>query len=143
MILPGISGSFILVLLGMYKFILDSVSSFNLAVVGVFMAGAVIGIITFSNILSWFLKKFYNYTIAILAGFMIGSLNKVWPWKNVVETFTDRHGEIKPLIEKSVLPGTFEKISGQESMLGAAILLAILGFVVIFIFEKISNKSKK
>lgn len=142
MILPGISGSFILVLLGMYKFILDSVSSFNLGVVGVFLAGAIIGIIAFSNVLSWFLRKYYDLTIAVLAGFMIGSLNKVWPWKKVVETFTDRHGELKPLVEENILPGTFEQVTAQESMVGAAILLAILGFAVIYFFEKISTKSK-
>jgi len=98
MILPGISGSFILVLLGMYKFILGAVSAVNLPVIAIFMAGAAIGIIIFSNVLSWLLKRYYELTIAMLAGFMIGSLNKVWPWKEVVSTFTDRHGEIKPLI---------------------------------------------
>lgn len=143
MILPGISGSFILVLLGMYKFILESVSEFKIAVVLTFLSGAAIGIISFSNVLSWLLKKYHNLTIALLSGFMVGSLNKVWPWKQVVETFTDRHGEIKPLIEVNVFPGTYEQITGNHAFMLGAIVLAIAGFALIFIIENIANKLKK
>jgi putative membrane protein len=143
MILPGISGSFILVLLGMYKFILEAVGNFELAVIFTFLAGAAIGIISFSNILSWLLKKYHNLTIALLAGFMIGSLNKVWPWKEVVETFTDRHGEIKPLLEENILPGTYEQLTGNQAFLGGAIALAVIGFALIFVIESIANKLKK
>jgi putative membrane protein len=143
MILPGISGSFILVLLGMYKFILESVSDFKIAVILTFLSGAAIGIISFSNILSWLLKKYHNLTIAMLSGFMIGSLNKVWPWKEVVETFTDRHGEIKPLVESNVFPGTYEQITGNHAFLLGAVVLAIIGFALIFIIENIANKLKK
>ena len=143
MILPGISGSFILVLLGMYKFILQSVSEFKIAVVLTFLSGAAIGIISFSNVLSWLLKKYHNLTIAMLSGFMVGSLNKVWPWKEVVETFTDRHGEIKPLIEANVFPGTYEQLTGNDAFMLGAIVLAIVGFALIFIIENIANKLKK
>lgn len=143
MILPGISGSFILVLLGMYRFILDAVSNLNIPVIIVFLAGAAIGIILFSNFLSWLLKKYHNITIALLAGFMIGSLNKVWPWKKVVATFTDRHGEIKPLMEANVSPGSYETITGESSMLVGALLLAIAGFVLIFLIEGLTNSKKK
>ncbi len=142
MILPGISGSFILVLLGMYKFILQSVSDLKLAVIAVFMGGAAVGIVAFSNVLSWLLKKYYELTIAMLAGFMIGSLNKVWPWKEVVETFVDRHGEIKPLVEKNVMPGTYEQITGNEALLLYSILLAVAGFLVIVLFERFSKPEK-
>ena len=142
MILPGISGSFILVLLGMYKFILEAVGNLEIAVILTFMAGAVLGIIAFSNVLSWLLKKYHNITIAILAGFMVGSLNKVWPWKEVTETFLDRHGEMKPLTERNVLPGTFEQITGNDSLIMGAISLTIIGFVLIFIIEGLTKKSK-
>ncbi len=143
MILPGISGSFILVLLGMYKFILGAVSEFNLPIIAVFLVGAVIGIIIFSNILSWLLKEYYNLTIALLSGFMIGSLNKVWPWKEVVETFVDRHGELKPLVEQNVLPGKYAEITSNNPQLVYALLLAALGFALIFILEGVSKKLKK
>ncbi len=143
MILPGISGSFILVLLGMYKFILEAVGNLEIAVILTFLVGAAIGIIAFSNVLSWLLKKFHNQTIAVLAGFMIGSLNKVWPWKEVTETMIDRHGEVKPLSEINILPSTFEQITGNENFLFGAILLAILGFSLIFIIEGLTKKSGK
>jgi putative membrane protein len=143
MILPGISGSFILVLLGMYKFILDALSAFNIPVILVFLAGALIGIISFSNILSWLLRKYHDITIGLLAGFMVGSLNKIWPWKKVLETFVDRHGEIKPLIERNVLPGAFETATGAPAMVPGAIGLAIAGFVLIFVIEGMTITKKK
>ncbi|WP_303919606.1 DUF368 domain-containing protein [Draconibacterium sediminis] len=143
MILPGISGSFILVLLGMYKFILSAVGDVNIAVILTFLVGAAVGIIAFSNVLSWLLKKYHNTTIAVLAGFMVGSLNKVWPWKEVTQTIIDRHGELKPIAERNILPGTYEQITGHEAWLLGAILLAIAGFALIFVVEGIGKKLKK
>ncbi len=140
MILPGISGSFILVLLGMYGFILDAVGDFNLKVIVIFIIGAAIGIISFSNLLSWLLKNYHNITVAVLAGFMVGSLNKVWPWKQVTDTFIDRHGEVKSLAETNILPGTYEQITGNSPMLAGAILLAIAGFALIFVIEGLTSK---
>ena len=143
MILPGISGSFILVLLGMYKFILGAVGDMNLAVILTFLVGAAIGIVAFSNVLSWLLRKYHNLTIAMLAGFMVGSLNKVWPWKEVTETIIDRHGELKPIDEHNILPATYEQITGHEAWLLGAIALAIFGFVLIFVVEGIGKKLQK
>lgn len=142
MILPGISGSFILVLMGMYKFILEAVGNLQITILLTFLVGAALGIIAFSHVLSWMLRKYHNLTIAMLAGFMVGSLNKVWPWKEVTKTFTDRHGEIKPLVEENILPATFEQITGKEAWLAGAILLAIVGFVLIFIMEGITKQKK-
>ncbi|HKI88191.1 MAG TPA: DUF368 domain-containing protein [Draconibacterium sp.] len=142
MILPGISGSFILVLLGMYKFILDAVGNLQIAVILTFLVGAAIGIVAFSNVLSWLLKKYHHQTIAVLAGFMVGSLNKVWPWKEVTKTFIDRHGEIKPLVEKNILPGNYEQITGSNALLLWAVLLAIAGFAIIFIIEGLTKPGK-
>jgi putative membrane protein len=142
MILPGISGSFILVLLGMYKFILSAVGDLNIPVLLVFIAGAAIGIIAFSNLLSWLLRKFHHLTIAILAGFMVGSLNKIWPWKQVTDTFIDRHGEVRALAEKNIMPGTYENVTGNEAWLLGAILLAIVGFALIFVVEGLTKQKK-
>lgn len=139
MILPGISGSFILVLLGMYQFILNAVGNFQITVLLTFILGAAIGIIAFSNILSWLLRKYHNVTIAILTGFMLGSLNKVWPWKAVTETFIDRHGELRPLVEENILPHTYEQLYGTQSWLLGAIALAIFGFAIIFIIESFTK----
>ncbi|PKQ68778.1 DUF368 domain-containing protein [Labilibaculum manganireducens] len=142
MILPGISGAFILLLLGKYEYILNAISSFKLDVVAVVGAGAVIGLLSFSNLLSWLLKKYHNMTIGLLSGFMIGSLNKVWPWKNTISTFIDRHGIEKPLLQENILPNTFANISEQDSQLIFAVLLAIAGFLLIWMMEKFSPESK-
>ena len=146
MILPGISGSFILVLLGMYKFVIEAVSEFNLVIIAIFGSGTVVGILAFSNVLSWLLKKYHNQTIALLAGFMIGSLNKVWPWKQVTEWGIDRHGEKIALLQENILPNTFGNLAeGQYAAatnnpeLTWAIILAIIGFVTIFTFEKFTQ----
>lgn len=143
MILPGISGSFILVLLGMYKFILEAVGNMEIAIILTFLMGAIVGIIAFSNVLSWLLKKYHNITIAVLAGFMVGSLNKVWPWKEVTETIIDRHGELKPIAERNVLPGTYEQITGSEALLLGAVVCVIFGFALIFVVEGLGKKLKK
>lgn len=142
MILPGISGSFILVLLGMYEFILGAVSDLNIPVLLVFIAGALIGIIAFSNLLSWLIKNYHNLTIATLTGFMIGSLNKVWPWKEVTETFIDRHNVVRPLTERNILPATYENLTGNQAWLAGALLLAIVGFGLIFAIESLTKKRK-
>lgn len=134
MILPGISGSFILVLLGKYFYIMEAVKTFNIPVMLVFMAGAAIGITSFSRILSYALRKFHDVTIAVLGGFMLGSLNKVWPWKKVLETYTDSHGELKPLVETNIWP---------DHLVGEAAGLMLLGFFLVYFLEKLSMKSAR
>lgn len=132
MILPGISGSFILVLLGKYFFIMDAVKTLDVVVIAVFGAGACIGIASFSRILSYALAHFRNITLAVLTGFMLGSLNKVWPWKEVVETFVDSHGEVKPLIETNILP---------NAHVPEAVVLMVVGFFLVYFLEKLSAKT--
>lgn len=137
MILPGISGAFILVLLGKYQYIMEAVSTLNVFVLLMFVIGAVAGIISFSHFLSWLLAKHRPVTIAVLTGFMVGSLNKVWPWKKMVETYTDSHGNIRPLIENNISPGEFGSIYG-DSQLWEAILLCAAGFLLIWGIEKLA-----
>lgn len=143
MILPGISGAFILLLLSKYQFIISALSEFKIAVLAVFMAGAITGIISFSNLLGWLLKKYHNTTIAVLTGFMLGSLNKVWPWKETVETFIDKHGAIRPLVQENVMPHSYNQITGESSHLVCAIILAITGFLFIWTIELLSSKYSK
>jgi putative membrane protein len=140
MILPGISGSFILLLLGKYQFILNALNEARISIIAVLLIGAFTGIIAFSHLLSWLLKKFHHLTIAVLAGFMIGSLNKIWPWKITVETYVDSHGEIKPLLQENVLPGRFVSETGTDPQILWAMLLALVGFGLIFLFEGLSKK---
>ena len=149
MILPGISGSFILLLLGKYQFIIESLSEMRFTVIGLFVVGCAVGLLSFARLLSWMFKKFHNVTIALLTGFMIGSLNKVWPWKKVTEWGTDRHGEEIPLVQESVFPGTYAGLSPEQvqnattqPQLFWAIVAAVAGFALIWIIERSSQKSK-
>lgn len=131
MILPGISGSFILVLLGKYFYVMEAVKTLNIPVILVFICGAAIGITSFSRVLSYALHRFHDVTIAVLAGFMLGSLNKVWPWKETVETFIDSHGVVKPLVEKNILP---------DAYLWQGLLLMVVGFLLVYVLEKVAGK---
>ena len=107
----------------------------NIPVIVIFVVGAVAGIISFSHLLSWLLKHWHDVTVAVLMGFMVGSLNKVWPWKEVVETYTDSHGKIMPLVESNVAPGRFEALTQQDALLAEAIVLCIVGFLAIYCIE--------
>ncbi|MBS3808102.1 MAG: DUF368 domain-containing protein [Bacteroidales bacterium] len=143
MILPGISGAFILLLLGKYQFVIEAVGNLNVTILGILAVGALVGVISFSNVLSWFLRKYHDLTIAVLSGFMVGSLNKVWPWKQTTQTIIDRHGEVQPLVQENVLPGDFAAQTGQEPMLIQGILLAAAGFALIFIVEGLTRSREK
>ena len=134
MILPGI-----LLLLGKYQYIMHAVGEFDIPVIAVFVIGAAAGIISFSHLLSWLLKHWHDVTVAVLMGFMVGSLNKVWPWKETVETYLDSHGVAQPLVQNNIAPGTFEQLTGQPSLLVQAILLGIVGFLVIYGIELVAR----
>ena len=147
MILPGISGAFILLLLGKYQYLLTAVGDLDLSVLLLFAVGAVAGILSFSRLLSWLLDRWHDATVAVLMGFMLGSLNKVWPWKETLSTLIDSHGKILPLVERNVSPDRFEQLTGTPSHLFAALLLALAGFGAIYGIETaariLANKSKK
>ncbi len=140
MILPGVSGSFILLLMGKYQYILGAVSGFEVGIIALVGAGAVIGIVSFSHILSWLLKNFHTATVSLLTGFMIGSLNKVWPWKETIETTLNSHGETIPLLERNISPQQFEALYSQPSQLITAVIMAIIGFMTIYIIERVGKR---
>jgi putative membrane protein len=139
MILPGISGSFILVLLGAYKPVLEAIHNKDFQLLAILASGAVIGLLLFSKVLKWLFGNFKNLTLAVLTGFILGSLNKIWPWKETLTTRINSHGETVPFNEKSVSPFSFE----GDPQLAAAIILVIVGFAVIILLEKIANLSTK
>ena len=154
LILPGISGSFILLLLGLYTFVISTVktllSDFSgeaFITMTVFGLGCIVGLLTFSRVLSFLFSRFKTYTIATMIGFILGALNKIWPWQKVtawlsedgvvVTTLPETHlEEYKVLSQNNVLPGQYE----GDPMTLAAILAAILGFVLIaLLFKKQST----
>lgn len=155
LILPGISGSFILVLMGMYTYIVpavkDAIKTFapeKLTILAAFAVGAIIGLATFSRILSWTFKNYRNLTLATLTGFMIGSLNKIWPWRTPTEWLTDANGSYilndeglrKVIKEENLSPFKFTEVTGDSHHLLLAIVLMIIGFVAVFVLDKVGSK---
>ena len=156
MILPGISGSFILVLLGAYKPVIGGIKNLIEVIkageyselitvglpIGIFAIGCLVGLLTFSRVLSWLFKKHEKLTLATLTGFMIGSLNKIWPWKEVLDTRINSEGEIIPTVTGNLSPNSFELMYKMESFLPYAIGFAVLGFAIVYGLEIIGNKFK-
>jgi len=131
MILPGISGSFILLLMGSYQTIMKAISDSNYVLLVFVALGCAVGLLSFSRVLSWMFKKFHNITISILTGFLIGSLNKIWPWKITLQEFVKHKGtheeKIVPLVQENVLPRNFP----ADPQIVYVSLLALLGFTLL------------
>jgi putative membrane protein len=142
MILPGISGAFILVLLGKYQFMINALVELNLGVIFIFAAGGVIGLLGFARLITWVLDHYHHVTVAALAGFMLGSLNKVWPWRKGLEFATTRKGEQVAVFDKSILPWNFLSETGRDPQLFQAILMMALGVCIIIVTERIATRLK-
>lgn len=129
MILPGISGSFILLLLGAYSTVLAAVANRELLTIAYVGIGAVAGLLLFSKGLKFIFERYYNFTIALLSGFLLGSLNKLWPWKQVLETFTKHAGtekeEIVALSVQNLAPGSDWPMALIFALFGAALVLGL------------------
>lgn len=138
MILPGISGAFILVLLGAYKTILTAVDDKDLKTIATVGLGAIVGLLSFSKILKWLFSNYKNYTLAALTGFIIGSLNKIWPWKETLTWRTNSHGVKVPFNQVSVSPFSFE----VDPQIPFAVLLVLIGFLLILLMEKLAVKKQ-
>jgi len=134
MILPGISGAFILVLLGAYKSITEAAHDFDLKTIGIVGVGAVFGLLTFSKILKWLFVHYSSITLAVLTGFIAGSLNKIWPWKETLETAMYGEKEVV-LKEASVLPWNFD---GDPQTLWSVVLM-LAGFFLILGLEMLAG----
>ena len=153
MILPGVSGAFILLILGAYQTAIETINNlrdglfngnielFKEAFINFLLLalGAIVGIKVFSKLLNWMFKHKKNLTLAILTGFMIGSLNKIWPWKEVLSTRVNSEGIKVPLLEKSILPTNFE---GDNQLLMASVFI-IIGFFTILLLERLGKDKNK
>jgi len=136
MILPGISGSFILVLLGAYKPVLNALNTKDFVSIIIFLVGAVLGLLSFSRMLKWLFSTYKNYTLATLTGFIIGSLNKIWPWKETISWRTNSKGIEVPFNTASISPFSFE---GDNQLL-ISVFLMLIGFGLIILLEKLAIK---
>lgn len=135
MILPGISGSFILLLMGLYAPVLAAVKNFQFDIMAVFAVGAVLGLIVFSRLLSWLLAHYKDAMFSLLTGFMTGALIKVWPWKETISFRLNSKGLEVPFEELNRLPNW---MNNDQVML--ALLVALVGFACVFLLEKVSNR---
>lgn len=144
LMLPGISGSFMLLLMGMYTIIIptvkDALSTLNphsLLTLLAFGAGCLVGLVTFSRVLSWTFKRYHDQTMALLTGFVVGSLNKLWPWRKVLEYRENSRGELVPFIEKNLWPSQYE----GDPMITGVLIAMIAGFLLVFFLEKMDPKT--
>ncbi|MEM6730552.1 MAG: DUF368 domain-containing protein [Myxococcota bacterium] len=140
MILPGISGSFILVLFGKYEFILGAVKAAQLDVLAAFAAGCGLGLLGFSHALAWLFRRYHDATVAAITGFLIGSMPKIWPWKHTLETYVDRHGVTKPLVQENVSPFAYAALTGRDAVLVGALIAAALGLVLVLGLDRLAGK---
>ena len=136
MILPGISGSFILVLLGKYQYILEAVNERNLLVLFIVAAGACVGLAAFSRLLGWLLTKYHDYMVAFLTGLMLGSLRKVWPFKETLESIVGSGGKVVPIVQENILPNQW---NGEVTF---AVGLAVVGFLIVLVLDRMAGPGK-
>lgn len=141
MILPGISGSFLLVLMGLYSFVLGAVKSLDITVLLIFASGCLVGIVSFAGFLRWLLARWRDLTLAFLTGLMVGSLNKIWPWKETLSWRTDSQGAQVPVLQNNLWPERFAEVSGQDPQVLLAIVLAVAGIVLVLGLEWLASRS--
>ena len=142
MILPGISGSFILVTIGMYAPVLAAIKSLDMGILLLFAAGCVVGLLSIARLITWAFHHFHDLVLALLTGFMIGALNKVWPWKEILSWRTNSAGEQVPLNEVSIWPWTFAEQAGQDPQIALAGLMALAGFCLVLLVEWVGFRSR-
>ena len=138
MILPGISGSYILLLMGVYPIVMTAITNRDVKIISAIGVGVILGLLFFSKLLKWLFSKYKNEMLVVLTGIMFGSLNKVWPWKITVTTYINSHGETKPLLEQSISPFSFD----GDPQLMLSILLALTGFFIIIAMERVAKLKK-
>lgn len=141
MLLPGISGSFILLLLGLYTSVLGAVKSLDLVIMAIFASGCVAGLLTFSHLLSALLRKYHDATLIFLTGLMLGTLGKIWPWKEVLTWRSNSKGDQVPLLEQNLSPMQFEQLTGQPAHIAWAVGALLCGILLVWGLEQFAARS--
>ncbi len=143
MILPGVSGSFLLLMLGQYERILAAVSEKDLVIISIFGLGCITGLLAFSRLISWLLKNFHAVTIGLLSGFMLGSINKLWPWKVVLSYRISSSGVQKPFLTENILPQNYLLKTGEEPLFLQSILAFAFGVLLVLVIERVAYYMKR
>lgn len=142
LVVPGVSGVFILLLIGKYQYVATALNEVNIFVIFVFTIGCLAGLIGASRLLTWALANYHQVVIALLSGFMLGALNKVWPWRKVLEYATNSKGDQIAVFDKSVLPWDYLSETGKDPQLFQAIFMMALGVLMVVLIEKIAVRLK-
>ena len=137
-ILPGLSGSFILLMLGLYQPVILAIKDFNLSMLAFVGLGCAVGLITFSRILSMLFERFYNLTLAVLVGIMMGSIPKLWPWKRTVSYFITDDGSQMPIVQEPLLPNAYAELYGIDPSIGLALLTCLAGLTLVFVVNRLA-----
>jgi putative membrane protein len=140
MILPGISGSFVLLILGQYERILQAVMDKDFFTLALFASGCLVGILSFSRVVAFLLRRFHAATIGLLSGFMLGSVNELWPWKLVTSWRTSSSGKEVPFLTENILPGDYLAQVGLQPQLGWAIGAFFFGIGLVLFIEWLASK---
>ncbi|WP_461518510.1 DUF368 domain-containing protein [Porticoccus sp.] len=143
MILPGVSGSFILLLLGMYPVIIEAVGEFHWQLLLMFLLGCASGLMMFARFLSWLLHRYHSVTIALLTGFLVGSLLIVWPWRETLEVMIDSHGREVVLSSRLLLPAEFGRVTGLDPRTLLATSCMAIGLILVLGLEYLGGQRRK
>ncbi|RXE47172.1 DUF368 domain-containing protein [Chromohalobacter israelensis] len=133
MLLPGVSGSFLLLVMGFYGTVMEGIKSIDIALIATFGAGCAIGLMVFSRVLSWLFRHYREGTLLVLIGFILGSLPQLWPWREMVSYRLGSGDQIVPLDYRYLMPSDYSVITGEPSHLVAAIALMIVGLVLVMV----------
>ena len=136
LLLPGVSGSFLLLTMGLYGTVMQGIRSFDLGLIAIFGVGCLIGLFFFSRLLSWLLCRFHTGTLQLLVGFIVGSLPVLWPWRELVRYQLGPEGQMIPLDYRYLTPGDFALLTGQSSQTVAVVALMLAGAALVLLLDR-------
>ncbi len=140
-ILPGLSGSFILLILGLYAAVIDAIRSFDVMTLAALGAGCALGLVCFAQVLTRLLARYRDETLAVLTGFMVGSMVKLWPWKHTLSYQLKDDGARIPVVEEPVLPGTYFNLTGDDPQVMLAAAMVVCGVLLVLAVSWASNRT--
>ncbi|KPQ20752.1 MULTISPECIES: DUF368 domain-containing protein [unclassified Halomonas] len=136
MLLPGVSGSFLLLTMGLYSTVMEAIRSFDMAIILLFGSGCLIGLGLFSRVLTWLLSRYRGSTLQLLLGFIVGSLPVLWPWRELVRYQLGGDGEMIPLEHRYLLPGDYAQLTGESAQLVGVIALMAFGALLVVLLHR-------
>jgi len=142
MILPGVSGSFLLLMLGLYGPVLAALKNFDVINLALFCGGCGIGLLSFSHLLSWCLRRYPQLSYGFLIGLMLGAIEKIWPWKIIISTRINSKGELVPFIQEAVMPWVFQQDTGTSANIAVSLFSFGLGLLCILFAGRLMKVDK-